>query len=690
MGNFLVPPKYVMNFFHSRKEFFNGDTLFFLYVAQLLLLLTIGVGFGVCFGYNVKSVGSAVQQVYDVETDSLLSSCIFMLSSMPLHFGSEDAALSANGEFVLLIDRIENRERVTIDFDQLRAKITTIFEKGSEEDVGNQLAALEATQEAISMLLAAKSNLFSSELSGAYGHLMATWCFAREVYEVYFSIALLQSTVFPSVQGDNYRHYSGLVKLLHSGASCSQYSTFKPDVDFSVIVKGAPSLSASPDFSFLYSASPLSKEDVNEAMLLLKSQWEDLDTEITDFWKLGSYHVLLTTIFSIIAMVLSFLFLFLSPLFFSLGFQGDYEAVCRHNDAEGKVKILNFYSSSITGLKEDSRLYFILEGSFLSKLVGFIRRARPFVPQTAFGDIESLLVSGGDDLFSAGGREFIEATATSTYDEEDDQASLELRTDVGMNTVEGTIMCVQTQWRSSSVERNVQHMDSICTTKNAVLSMVERIATTHRGVIHSVADYCTYAAWNITSSCRTHELYALRAAMQILHMLEHSEVTISISISSSLLMAGTVGESLQRVPMICGPAMLFCQKTHQLHRYHSTAIYMDKRVAAKVLNLGSSREDYCAVPISLCKMNLDDTEYQLVYGLFDSPRTEPLKVWSNIMKSFRTMLVNSEFEQMLTILNEYQKRFSSSGENNEALLLKTLQFWMDLLQSLISKQREKQ
>lgn len=657
---------------------FRLEKLYVLYLLQMVLLLCICIACGVTFGYNVSELSHINNVIYDAETRKLLTSCLILLSYQPVYFGTEAASASANANLISMIGELENRNRVDINFDELYENLDEMFQYGTVNSVDEKFEALKALQTLALQLTYVRSSSTNRNFNPSYIYFIGLDCVAKQLYQSYFYNALLQSSVYPLWNATDYLLYSGFQYNRLTVPDCSEYISVENDL--SVLLQGAASLSSTPTFTPQYVQSPLQEADILASLAKLEVEVKQSENTADNYYQKQFMNSSLITFYSLVGMLLCCCFAAFSPLFFTKGLQRHTETLRRYKKLEGNLRFLSVYSSSIATLKDTQLLYHVFFGTFLLKLIGFMGRARPFIPQTAFGDIESIVVSSADNWTIIGNNV---SEGGLTHTSEDEHSAQELRTEVGLQLALGTAMCV-------SIKDFFTYSDpekvgcALARDMSAAVGLIERVASSHNGVIHSVSFRYIFIVWNVNSSCAHHELEALYTALEIVSLFDGHNDEISICIASSLLVAGTVEESVQRAVMVCGPAMLFCQKTQPLNRYHNTSIVMDKNVASKVFSLNIAGEEYCAVPISLYRVKPNRQDYQVVYGLLNSRLTEPLKAWSNVFKGFPSWLATSSLAEMQAALQEYRKTFLRSTEvySGSITLSCTVEFWETLLHAL--------
>lgn len=668
----------ISSFLTSKLSFFRLEKDIVLYISQIVLLFCIGVVCGVSFGYNVKELSVVNTALYNVETNMLLSSCVVLLSRQPVYFGTEGASASANVELISKLGMLKSRNGVELDFKKLQENLDIIFEYGPKESDEDDFIALKALSILSLQLTHARSLKNSQDLNPTFFFLIGFLCIARQVYDVYFYYAAMQSNVFSLWNAGEYYNHAGLKFNNLTFMNCSSYISEGPG--FLTIAEREPSLSKAPNFTFLYTQSPLLEESIVTALDALDAEIVTSHSTVHNHYLKKRLRLYFLVIYSLIGMIICFCFAALSPVFFTEELGRDTETLRQYKGLEGNLRLLSLYGSSIAVLKDDQRLYHYFFGTFLLKLVGFIKRARPFIPQTAFGDIESIILSSTDNSHMISNNVFGDALAHVSEDEHD---SLELRTEVGLQVSLGTVMCITIKRFQKNYEDNKIN-SQLCSEMSSVVGLIERIVNSHHGAIHSVLLRYIFIAWNINSSCMHHELEALSTALEITRLLGGRGGEVYISIASSLVSAGTVEEATQRAVMICGPAMLFCQKTQALNRYLKTSIVVDKQVASKVFSLNVAGNEYCAVPISLYRVMGKKTEFKVVYGLLNSRLTEPLKAWTNTFKEFPRWMLESSLTEMEEAVREYRATFSTSiAEYPDALpLMFTIEFWETMLEAL--------
>lgn len=661
----------------AKQGFFRSGKLYVLYVAQIVLLVCIAIVCAISFGYNVSNFSHVNTVIYDSKTCNLLTSCVLLLSYQPVFFGTEAASASANEKLISLVDELEHRKRVGINFVEFRENMDVMFEYGPLDTVEDSFKALRALEVLTLRLTHARSMITNRNFNPSYVFFIGYQCVAKQLYQTYFSNALLQKVVYPLWGSSEYALYSGFVYNNLSFPHCSRYLS-GPD-KLVIFAESGCSLSGAPSLAPQYVKSPLGESDILLSLEMLEVEINQLQSLVTDYYDMQLLESSLITMYSLAGLILSCCFAALSPFFFTKGFQRHTETLRRYKKLEESLRFLIVYSSSIATLKDEQRLYHIFFGTFLLKLVGFMGRARPFLPQTAFGDIESIILSSSDNWTIEG---ISASEGVLSHTSEDEHGTQELRTEVGLQLALGTVMCVSI--KKIFTDSDIENVGSkLCTDMSSAVGLIERIANSHHGAIHSISSRYVFIVWNINSSCAHHEVEAITTGLEIISLLDRRSGEISISIGSSLVVAGTVEESLQRTVIICGPAMVFCQKAQLLNRYHRTSIVLDKRVASKVFSLSIAGEEYCAVPISLFRIHADKAEYQVAYGLFNSRLTEPLKAWSNIFKRFPSWLDGSSLIEMQTVIREYRMTFLNSTDRYSSVTLdSTVEFWETMVHAL--------
>lgn len=662
----------------SKLSIFRLEKDLVLYIAQIVLLFCIAVACAVSFGFNAKELSIVNTAIYNVETNRLLSSCVVLLSRQPLYFGTEAASASANEELISKLETLENRKELDLDFKELHENLDICFEYGPKETDEDNFIALKALNIITSQLAYASSLKSTQDLNPSFFSLIGFLCVARQLYEVYFYNAAMQSGVFSLWNANEYYNYAGLTFNNLTFMNCSTYVF---DVlGFLPIAEGAPSLSKIPTFTFQYTKSPLLEDSIATALDTLDAEMIASQSTVKNYFSSERLHSYFLVIYSLIGMIVCFCFAALSPLFFIKELRRDTETLRQYKKLEKSLRLLSLYGSSIAVLKDEQRLFHYFCGTFLLKLVGFMKRARPFIPQTAFGDIESIIMSSTDNLHMSSNSVFGEALA---HVSEDEHETPELRTEVGLQVAVGTVMCITIKGFQKNYEDDKTN-SQLCSEMSNIVGLIEQIVSSHHGAIHSVLLRYIFIVWNINSSCLHHEMEALSTALDVVRLLDGRGSEVYISIASSLVSAGTIEEATQRAVMICGPAMLFCQKTQALNRYHKTSIVVDKQVASKVFSLNVAGNEYCAVPISLYRSMGKKREFKVVYGLFNSRLTEPLKAWTNTFKEFPRWMLESSLVEIREAVREYRKTFSTSiAEYPDTLpLMFTIDFWETLLEAL--------
>eukprot|EP00796_Vickermania_ingenoplastis_P000050 gene50-28_t len=621
------------------KKLFTRDTIP-LYIQMSLLTLIVVVS-TVCFAYNVKDLKNISDSIYDAETAWLLAQGMLEVGKLPMLFGTpqsgEAPALTA------IVEDLEKRIRVDLDFNELHQDIERMLTLSVSTDLEVQLEALDALQSITGLFNTELDQQATRQVGSAYIVQVGLECLSHQFLQLYFHYALLLDIVFVDWEAKDYQLYDGLRYDALAFPDCSGYLPLLKQFTFDEVIKNGPSTHPIPRLTQNYMLSPLTAEMLNDALLSLSSQVKEVRTSIEHYWNGKKKDSMLITVLLGACLLICVVLVILTPLFYAKGIVNENSGITEvFKVIEGKVRLLTVHAAALTTLKEDEKLYTFLDGTFLIKLLGFVRRARPYIPQTAFGDIENVVLSTIDN--NASGNILVEHSAGNQVQEttgKDDQKNQELRTDNGLQIAVGTVLCLSSGGyvqNASSDDLKQLHCQSLI----PMVEVLESIANTHHGAIHSITDRFVFMVWNVTSSCLDHELEALAAGLEILHTLQDKWSCLSISIASSLLSAGTVDESVQRAVMLCGSAAL--------NRYHCTPITMDRNVGSKVFNVTLMGKNCCAVPISLYREERSDCLPGSESGRFRAGSSGP------VIKSFPALMEEQKLEHMMELVERYRSR----------------------------------
>eukprot|EP00796_Vickermania_ingenoplastis_P003916 gene3916-2784_t len=640
------------------------------FIVQIVVLLSLTASSAVCLGYNVKNLAKTNDMRYNFATVKLLGEVIQTLSSQSVVFGSPAAGPSQH--LIEKVDEIGRRKRISLNMEEVKENLDMMFKYGPQSDFNDQMKALQYV-EVLGLMLMKEVDLQTSRQVGKGNEAqVGLQCVSKQVHQLFVHYMLLLPSVFKLWTKTEYQLYEGLDYNKFSYPDCVGYLPQLKEINFMSIIENGPHPTTDQKLTVQYTKSPLSAATVQDSLSQLAVEVERVQSQLDDYWKKKLKNSTLIVICMSTAMILSAAFALLTPIFYTEGFVYDDKlglALFRH--VESRIKRMRPYSSSVTSLKEEPQLKETLQGTFLIKLIGFIRRARPFIQQTAFGDVENVVLStldatSGQFTMEQGGNTSTGGDNRSAVEEED-QRGRDLRLETGLQVAYGTVMIlarrtayytsVHTAGGDESFVTNAQKIEDRRFVMNMGVGMLEKVVNARHGAIHTITDRCVVMSWNVTSSCPEHELNALSAGVEIMNALYAVPGGITISIASSLLLAGTVEEGDERTVMICGPAMLTCEKILGLNYYHHTLIAMDKNVASKVFSLSIPGQDYCAVPISLYRPDGRSTTPQVAYGLFPCRLTEPLKAWTSLFKTFPALVDVNHLSQVRKLILNYMETY---------------------------------
>lgn len=655
-----------------------------LFCAQMIVLLLIICLLAVIFAFNTQQLAATVSEHYALGTLKMISSLLVSIYKQAAYLGTSEGALTT--EIMQMVDDLADRKELHMDISAFRKLLNTYSQDAIKSDLQSQYDATASLEEIADVLLEEFEYQSDHKTFGNSNFQLGILCLSEELLTIYFHNVILFDEIFPDWTSSVYQIFESVQSYnLRSHSVCESYLSLAADYNLLAVNKNGPTLSTSPVLTQQYTQSPLSLSEVWSTLLSVEQQIADVELFEEKKWQDQWKEFFIITFFSLLGLLVCLGFVLLSPFFFTKGFEVDRRInIEEFKIVERKLKILKLYFSGSLSIKENRNVNQLLEGTFLMNLVRFLRKVRPFIPQTALGDIESVNLTLMENAYNSNVTVF---DNTPQHVLEDGISAQELRMEVGLSVVQGTVLFLTL---NSPIPLSDEEDTEIRvpTITSRLLTFLERTVRVRQGFIHSVTHRCVIITWNVTNLCINHELESLKTALDIHQKMKSG--TFSISIASSLLMAGTVREAGQRIPMICGPAMLFCQKTHQLHRYHSTAIVMDKRVAAKMLILAFPTQDPCAVPISLCKMSLDDTDYQVVYGLFHFSLSKSLGAWSTAFERFPIWMRENKLEQMLQVMEEWKRTVSLKADKSAevAILAPIVAFWSMNLLSRASRKSE--
>lgn len=345
----------------------------------------------------------------------------------------------------------------------------------------------------------------------------------------------------------------------------------------------------------------------------------------------------------------------------------------QYDKIEGKTKIVVQLLPLIATLKMDSNLHFYVRDCFLAKIEGFMTRVRPYIMQTCFGDVEGVLFSND------GGISQIRGDEGDGHSAEDEQRSMQLRTELGLQVAFGTFLCVATASHvpMSDTLSDEQYQTFLHARMERIISEVECAAEKTRGVVHNIAGDYIFVTWGITSSCRSAEMNALQAALRLMRI--GPELNgLSIGISQSPIITGNIESGGRISSIFCGPAVSKCEILESLNAYHGTSLMFDEGVATKVNALANN---YCVVPIALYRWKEKRTSgYEVAYTIYNTPLLKLNRSWINIFKEFPMMLSENRTSEMLEMVNEYKRAYISvnetGGSGQPPEIAKTIDYWL--------------
>eukprot|EP00796_Vickermania_ingenoplastis_P003914 gene3914-2782_t len=642
------------------------------FIVHLVLMACITGCIALCFGYNVTNLKSIKDKKYDFETSRMISDALLLVSRMPF-FVWRPGGWGCPTPF-----RYHN----------IWQHMDVMFKYGPSISIPDEFGALDAMQEICLILTHELETQISLQVNPEYAAQVGLECISQQVQQLYFHTAFLTDVVYKDWDKVAYYTFSGLTYNELAFPDCTGYFSEAKTYSFQEIINNAPTTSAEPLLKALYTSSPLSADAVEIALNDLEVEVNAVADAVETYWRNQLKQSTIISIAALVALVLTASFMIMSPFFYTRGLtMNSSKSVETFQQVDNRSKVLAVNAVNIIALKEDPKLLHFLEGTFLVKFIGFIRRARPFIQQTAFGDIENVVLSSADNGLS--GNFVVESSSSGNraaahggdgVSNEDDQRAQELRSETGLQVTQGTVLCLS---RSGIVydDREKEHggLRERTMALNKAIVLFENVANIHHGAIHTITDRFVFMTWNVTSSCPEHELEALTAALEIANALRNVVQGVSMTVASSLLLAGTVEAVDDRTVMICGPAMLTCEKMQALNRYHGTTIVMDKSVASKAFSLNIPGCDYCSVPLSLYRPDGRSTTPQVAYGLFPCRLTEPLKAWITQFKEFPMLMEAHRIQEMLDIVEEYKRTYAGSviaGRDGSTVTMdRTVNFW---------------
>jgi hypothetical protein len=328
-----------------------------------------------------------------------------------------------------------------------------------------------------------------------------------------------------------------------------------------------------------------------------------------------------------------------------------------------------------------------INGISLEPVLSFVRRLRPYLAQASLGEIEGVTLSG-NTITSKG------LTSGGAISEEQALKELqlrELRSEVGMQTVSGVVMCVSLQHhcalaaqtaaaRAGSIHApapeqfgpgtgGVRRSRSIFGSSFGVPAQLDALTThlqvvTHLvncsgGVILTVAGDAVTCLWNVAAASHKPHARALDCALKLLSQTAGPGNTLSplrIGISQSLLCAGNVelqGEKHEVV--VTGPAMIRSANGMKAATILGVELCVDDEMAehCKGPHIPSSIEHSIREGITIQSDNEDAVCYWAVHRY--KMRSERLKAWHTAYQELKSLRSGGSLNTAKTALASFMQ-----------------------------------
>jgi class 3 adenylate cyclase len=308
---------------------------------------------------------------------------------------------------------------------------------------------------------------------------------------------------------------------------------------------------------------------------------------------------------------------------------------------------------------------------FLWRVIEFVQRVRPYLSQSSFGDIENVPITGQSGMVVHSGSVRMDAAAAAQAIRE--LRLRDLRPDMGMQIVAGTVMCLSLApfHREADAMGDDATQDLVRNRMSAFIGAVERCVNGTTGVIHSVCGDNLIALWNVTSSTSSPRVAAIHSALQLVKSSTASssaaaaagqaqlppDTTISIGITQSFLLAGNIEIGNRKQLAVCGPAIALAEKLEGCNAAHRTSIMVDQGCAEAISTVVIADVDFAVRPVVLIKLKEDSDDFVTGYAVYAHRiRQERLKAWNALFKDLGAKLQSGALVEVLLEVEEYTKK----------------------------------
>jgi hypothetical protein len=300
-------------------------------------------------------------------------------------------------------------------------------------------------------------------------------------------------------------------------------------------------------------------------------------------------------------------------------------------------------------------------GSFLSKISGFVSKIRRYLPQSSFGDMENVPLTGANT--SRAGMK----TDMSSEDQAIRELHLrDLRTDVGMQVVNGTVMCLSLLPFNRMIDVELGNAHSEDFLSNVVqgkvsqfLTQAEKIINGTTGVIHCLTGDSMWVLWNVTSSTPTPHVSAVRCALLLLKKTGEFlfSTPLSMGIAQSFMLAGNLDVCKRKGLSLCGPAMVLAERLEVANAAHKTSIMISAPIAETIASTVFTDLDFTVRPVALCRCKIRGEPDDLYPGYAVLPtrmKQDRLKAWQTTFKELLAKFSSGLYAEALKVVDDHR------------------------------------